>query len=46
MVQEIRRKVEAGRFEFSKHAVDQSILRRILVGEIQEAIGKATVIEN
>lgn len=46
MVHEIRRKVEDGLFEFSKHAVDQSILRRILVGEVEEAIGDAVVIED
>lgn len=46
MIEEIRRKVAAGQFEFSKHAVDQSILRKIRVGEIREAIDTGQVIED
>ena len=34
----IREKITQGRYEFSKHAVDQSIIRNISVIEIQEAI--------
>ena len=35
---DIRKKVEAGQYEFSKHAVDQSILRKISVEEVREAL--------
>lgn len=34
MIQAIRRKVLAGEYEFSKHAVDQSIWRKITLNEI------------
>jgi Domain of unknown function (DUF4258) len=46
LIEEIRRKVVADQFEFSKHAVDQSILRRIRVQEVKEAIAKGQVIED
>ncbi|HYG65095.1 MAG TPA: DUF4258 domain-containing protein [Thermoanaerobaculia bacterium] len=46
MIEEIRKKVEADEFEFSKHAVDQSIIRRISVQELREAISCAEVIED
>jgi len=36
----IREKITQGKYEFSKHAVDQSIIRNIDVIEIQEAISK------
>jgi len=45
-IKEIRRKIASGQFEFSKHAVDQSILRSILVQEIKEAIATGRVIED
>ena len=45
MIEEIRRKIAEGQFEFSKHAVDQSILRKIRVQEIREAIAIGQVIE-
>lgn len=45
LVGEIRRKIEAGQFEFSKHAVDQSIRRRISVQEVREAIVPGEAIE-
>lgn len=38
LVDDLRQKIETDRFEFSKHAVDQSILRRINVQEVHEAI--------
>lgn len=38
MLDEIRAKVRQGRYEFSKHAVDQSILRSITVAEIEDAV--------
>ncbi len=43
---EIRRKFAEEQFEFSKHAVDQSILRQIRVHEIREAIANGQVIED
>ena len=46
LIDEIREKIEAGQFEFSKHAVDQSIIRRISVKETQELFGNAEVIED
>ena len=46
MIEEIRTKVEAGQFEFSQHAVDQSIVRGIPVAEIREAFACAEVIED
>jgi len=46
MIEEIRRKVAEGQFEFSKHAVDQSILRKIRVQEIREAIATGQIIED
>jgi hypothetical protein len=46
LIKGIREKIEQDRFEFSKHAVDQAILRNIRVGEIREAIAKGEVIED
>jgi len=40
MIKEIREKISAGLFEFSKHAVDQSIVRRITVQDVREAIAR------
>jgi hypothetical protein len=46
MIEEIREKISAGQFEFSKHAVDQSIVRRITVLEIREAVAAGEIIED
>lgn len=46
LIVEIRHKIDEGQFEFSKHAVDQSILRQIRVREIKEAISNGQVIED
>jgi hypothetical protein len=46
MIDQIRAKILGGQFEFSKHAVDQSILRHISVQEIREAISEGQVIED
>ena len=46
LIDEIRQKIEAEQFEFSKHAVDQSIIRRISVQETREIFGDAEVIED
>lgn len=35
----IREKIQRRQYEFSKHAVDQSIIRDIKVEEVEEAIG-------
>ncbi len=45
MINEIRTKIASGLFEFSKHAVDQSILRRISVQELRDAIDAGEIIE-
>ncbi len=45
-MEEIRQKIANEQFEFSKHALDQSILRKILVREIREAIDNGQVIED
>jgi hypothetical protein len=46
VIEEIREKISARLFEFSKHAVDQSIVRRITVQEIREAIAGGEIIED
>ena len=42
----IRKKIEIGLFEFSKHAVDQSIIRRISVQDVCDVINSGTIIED
>ena len=46
IINDIRDKVANGQFEFSQHAVDQSIVRRISVQELREAIAGGDVIED
>lgn len=46
MIDEIRKKIAAGEFEFSKHAVNQSILRHISIHEVREAMTVGEVIED
>ena len=46
MIDAIRSKVGDDLFEFSRHAVDQSILRNIPLDEFRESIANATVIED
>lgn len=46
LIEEIREKIEAEQFEFSKHAVDQSIIRRITVQEVREIFNNGEVIED
>jgi len=46
MIEQVRIKIQAGQFEFSKHAVDQSILRQISVQELHEAIANGEIIED
>ena len=45
MIDEIRRRVARGDFEFSQHAVDQAIIRHISVQELRDAIAGGEVIE-
>ncbi len=46
MIEPIRAKIRARQFELSKHAVDQSILRRVSVQELREAIANGEIIED
>jgi hypothetical protein len=48
LIDEIRDRVSRRQYEFSRHAVDQSILREISVAEVEQAIldGRAVVIED
>lgn len=45
-IDNIREKIKIGLFEFSKHAVDQSIIRRISVKNVREVISNGTIIED
>jgi Domain of unknown function (DUF4258) len=45
-IEEIRQKISDEQFEFSKHAVDQSILRNILLREVRESIANGQIIED
>jgi len=38
LIDEIRLRIASRQYEFSKHALDQSIIRHILVEELEEAI--------
>ena len=40
LIEEIRIKIKRRRYEYSKHAVDQSIIRDISVAELEDAIGE------
>ena len=46
MIEQIRAKIQAGQFEFSKHAVDRSILRVVSVQEMHEAVANGEIIED
>ena len=46
MIDDIRDKIARGQFEFSQHAVDQSIVRHIRVQELREAIAVGEIIED
>ncbi len=46
-IEEIAAKVKKREYEFSKHAVDQTIIRAIAVSEVEQAIlGNPTIIED
>jgi len=46
LLEEIRRKIDANEFEFSRHAVDQTIIRRVSVQEVREVFANGEVIED
>ena len=46
IIEELRSKFRRNRYEFSRHAVDQTILREISVQEIREAITTGEIIED
>lgn len=46
LIVDIRAKITAGQYEFSRHAVDQSIRRNITVDEGCQAIATGEVIED
>jgi len=46
MIKELRSKIARGQFEFSQHAVDQGISRRISVQEIREAFADSRLVED
>ena|SRR5438270_437372 len=46
MIEEIREKLAAGQFEFSKHAVDQSIWRHVTLRDVREAVDGGEIIED
>jgi len=46
LIEEIRQKVADEQFEFSKYAVDQSLLRQVQVQEVREVIANGQVIED
>lgn len=45
VLDEIRGKVSNGQFEFSQHAADQTILRRISVQELRDTMEDSEIIE-
>ena len=46
LIDDVRAKIAGDQFEFSKHAVDQAILRSISVHEVREVIASGLVIED
>ena len=46
MIEEILTKIIQKQFEFSQHAIDQSLIRHITVQEIREAIMTGEIIED
>ena len=46
MIEQLREKFAAGQFEYSQHAVDQSILRRVTVEELRECVRSGEIIED
>ena len=46
MIEDIRAKIDSGKFEFSRHALDQTVIRHITVQELREVIAAGEVIED
>ena len=46
MIDQLRSKIAKNQFEFTRHALDQSILRGITVQELREAVEEGKVIED
>ncbi len=46
MIEEILEKIKQDKFEFSQHALDRTIIRRITVQEIREAMANGEIIED
>ncbi len=46
LIDEIRAEFSRGNFEFSRHALDQSIRRRITIAEVIQCIAAGAVIED
>lgn len=46
MIEEIRAKFRSGKYEYSLHAVDQSLLKGITRRDIEEAVGTGEIIED
>jgi hypothetical protein len=46
MIDEIRQKFQRQEYEYSLHAVDQSILKRITRREVEEAVASGQIIED
>ena len=46
VITQIRQKIGNGRFEYSQHATDQSIIRNISVEEVRDAITTCELIES
>ena len=46
LITDIKKKIDSGQYEFSKHAVDQSIIRKISVKEVREVFRGGEVIED
>lgn len=46
MIEEIHQKIARGTYEFSEHAVGQTIIRHISVQEIREAVANGAIIED
>jgi hypothetical protein len=46
MIKEILLKIMEGQYEFTRHAVDQSLIRHISVQEIREAVAKGKIIKD
>ena len=45
LIEVVRKKIETDQFEFSKHAVDQNIIRRLSVQEVREVFANTEVYE-